>query len=388
MTSRPVTARTLSRPEVRVLPQYNAGATESAVRAKFGLAQVVKLASNESCLGPSDSVGDALRASVGEIHRYPDPNCTALRGEIGKLVGIDPACVIVGNGSEDIIEMLCKAFLGPGDRLLTLAPSFGLHEIFPAMMGATVEKIPVTSDREFDVPAWCAALSRPTKMVMFSTPSNPVGCVLNGPQLRAICEASPPETLLVVDEAYYEYARGPEYADSMAVLAEQHRPWIVLRTLSKAYGLAGLRVGYGLASDPDLVSLLDRVRTPFNVNTFAQIGAVAALRDTLHLHAVVSATRRERQVFRARLAELERLNAWGIRHSPSHGNFLFVDTGRNARAIALDLMKRGIIVKPWAEPGYESFIRVTVGPREANNRFLTALTEILSPAAGVRPAGI
>lgn len=380
MSARAATVRDLSRPEARALPQYNAGATEGAVRARFGLMQVTKLASNECCLRPSESVGDALRASVGEIHRYPDPSCTALRGEIGKLAGIDPACVIVGNGSEDIIEMLCKAFLGPGDRLLTLAPSFGLHEIFPAMMGATVEKIPVTSDREFDVPAWCAALSRPTKMVMFSTPSNPVGCVLNGPQLQAICEASPRETVLVIDEAYFEYARGPAYADSLAVLAAQHRPWIVLRTLSKAYGLAGLRVGYGLASDPSLVSLLDRVRTPFNVNIFAQVGAIAALRDTLHLNEVVSVTRNERQVFLARIAELERRHAWGLRLSPSHGNFLFVDTRRDARAVALDLMKRGIIVKPWAEIGYESFVRVTVGPREANERFLAALIEVLSPS--------
>ena len=383
-----VSARELSRPEARALPQYNAGATEDAVRAKFGLTQVTKLASNESGLGASNAVGDALKASIGQVHRYPDPNCTLLRGEIGKLVGIDPARVIVGNGSEDIIEMLCKAFLSPGDRLLTLAPSFGLHEIFPAMMGATVEKIPVTAEREFDVPAWCAALSRPTKMVMFSTPSNPVGCVLNGPQLQAICEASPRETVLVVDEAYYEYACGPQFADSVAILAAQPRPWIVLRTLSKAYGLAGLRVGYGLASDPDLVALLDRVRTPFNVNHFAQVGAIAAIRDTVHLNTVVSATRHERQVLRTRLAELDRVHAWGLRQSASHGNFLFVDTGRNARVIALDLMTRGIIVKPWAEAGYESFIRVTVGPREANDRFLRALTEVLSPATGVRRTGI
>ncbi len=377
-----MTARTsaldLCRPQVRSLPIYNAGISESAARAKYGLARVTKLASNENPFGPSPAVAEALRASLGHIYRYPDPHCTALREQIQRLTAVDDARIVLGNGSEDIIEMLCKALLEPADRVVTLAPSFGLHEIFPLMMGATVDKVAVDAAFEYDLPAWRAALSRPAKLVMFSTPSNPVGCALSDSQLREFCDASPPDAVLVVDEAYHEYAAGPAYADSLTVLSRQPRPWIVLRTLSKAYGLAGLRVGYGLASDADLVSLLDKVRTPFNVNLAAQVAAVAALRDADHMNATVSASLRERQTLIERLDSLEAGHGFGLRIAPSFGNFLFIDTRRSSRGIAAALMRNGVIVKPWLEPGFETFIRVTVGRSADNDHFMNALAKVMT----------
>jgi histidinol-phosphate aminotransferase len=368
----------LCRPEVRSLPAYNAGISESAARDKFALARVTKLASNENPFGASPAVAEAILASRGDLYRYPDPHCTALRERIKSLTGLEGGRIVFGNGSEDIIEMLCKAFLVPGDRVVTLAPSFGLHEIFPLMMGATVDKVVVNQAFQYDLPAWRAALSRNAKLVMFSTPSNPVGCALNDAQFRAIVDASPPDALLVVDEAYHEYAMGPCYAESVKVLSRQPRPWIVLRTLSKAYGLAGLRVGYGLASDADLISLLDKVRTPFNINWAAQVAAVAALSDTDHLYATVSATVRERQALIERLKVFEATGAFGLRVAPSLGNFLFIDTGKPSRDVGAALMRNGVIVKPWLEPGFETFIRVTVGRSSDNDHFMESLATVMT----------
>lgn len=368
----------LCRPEVRSLPKYNAGVSEDVARARYQLTRVTKLASNENPFGSSPTVAEELVKSLRDIYRYPDPNCTALREQIERNTGVAGARIVIGNGSEDIIEMLCKALLAPGDRVLTLAPSFGLHEIFPLMMGATVDKIPVNTAFEYDLLAWCSALSRPAKLVMFSTPSNPVGCALNDAGLRVLVDACPLDAVLVVDEAYFEYAVGRDYADSLKVLSNQPRPWIVLRTLSKAYGLASLRVGYGLASDVNLVSLLDRVRTPFNVNAFAQVAAVAVLRDLKHLNRVVSATVHERQYLTERLHALEAMRAYGLRIVPSLGNFLFIDVGRSSSDVATALMRNGVIVKPWLESGFQTFIRVTVGRREDNEHFLQALAEVLT----------
>ncbi len=367
----------LCRSEVRSLPIYNAGISEEVARARYQLTRVTKLASNENPFGTSAAVSVELAKSLGDIYRYPDPNCTALREQIERNTGVARSRIVLGNGSEDIIEMLCKALLVPGDRVLTLAPSFGLHEIFPLMMGATVEKIPVNAAFAYDLPAWCAALSRPVKLVMFSTPSNPVGCALNDVGLQVLVDASPLDAVLVIDEAYFEYAEGGDYADSLKVLSSQPRPWIVLRTLSKAYGLAGLRIGYGLASDADFASLLDRVRTPFNVNTFAQVAAVAALRDLKHLKAVVSATVYERADLMRQLVALEAMHGYGMRIAPSLGNFLFIDVRRPSSNVATALMQNGVIVKPWLEAGFQTFIRVTVGRREDNQHFLEALAKVM-----------
>ena len=370
----------LCRAEIRSLPAYHAGISESTARARYGLTRVTKLSSNENPLGPSPDVAEQLRNCISGIFRYPDPHCAELREEIQRRTGVEGSRIVLGNGSEDIIEMLCKAFLAPGDRVLTLAPSFGLHEIFPLMMGATVDKVAVSPNFDFDLCAWAEALRRPAKLLMFSTPSNPVGCVLSDYGLRTLIAASPPDVVLVIDEAYHEYAVGPGYADSLTALAGQRRPWIVLRTLSKAYGLAGLRVGYGLASDQGLVSLLEKVRTPFNVNHAAQVAAVAALRDGDHMRAVVSATVRERQSLIARLRELESTGGYGLKVAPSFGNFLFIDTRRPSREIATALMSKGVIVKPWLDTGYETFIRVTIGRSAENEHFMEALTAALTPA--------
>ena len=381
MSQVPLTFLDLCRPDIKSLPIYNAGISESAARAKYALARVTKLASNENPFGASPAALDALRHSAGQIYRYPDPECTALREEIHRRTGVPAARILFGNGSENIIELLCQALLAPGDRVVTLAPSFGLHEIFPLMMGATVDKVPVNGALQHDLAAWRDALSRPAKLVMFSSPSNPAGCVLSTAELQDIVDAAPPDAVLVVDEAYHEYAGGQ--ADALQVLGAQHRPWMVLRTLSKAYGLAALRIGYGMASDTDFVSILHRVRTPFNVNHAAQVAALAALKDTDHLQAVVSATLIERDRLLERLKSMDAECNYGLRLAASQANFLFMDTSRPSRGVAEAMMRRGVIVKPWLETGFDTFIRVTIGPSADNEHFIAAFEETMSEIRAV-----
>jgi histidinol-phosphate aminotransferase len=237
------------------------------------------------------------------------------------------------------------------------------------MMSATVEKVPFNPQFEFDVETWRRALAKPVKIVAIANPSNPVGCRLDSDQFRALVESAPEDAFLLIDEAYYEFAQDAGYPNSLVELSRQHRPWLVLRTFSKAYGLAGLRVGYGIASSAGVVDALDRVRTPFNVNALAQIAAAAALADRDHVQRSVVGIRLEREYLRSQL------QAAGYFVAPSHANFLFFDSGEPAATLAERLLAWGVIVKPWREQGYERFIRVTVGSRSDSVQFLAALTE-------------
>jgi histidinol-phosphate aminotransferase len=363
----------LCRPEVRSLPVYNAGASIASVREKYDLNRITKLASNENPYGASPDAIQALRESLTQLALYPDPRCTTLCEEIAHRTGTASNRVLFGNGSETLIEMICLAVLSAGDRVVTMAPAFGLHEIYPLMMGAVVDKVPVNGQLEFDLEGWEAALRRPAKLVMFSNPSNPVGCCLSGAQFQELIDFVPADALVVVDEAYAEYAAGEGYPDSIAILSAQGRPWIVLRTMSKAYGLAGLRVGYAITSGHELVDILGKVQTPFSVNFAAQVAALAALKDAQHLRAVVHATRQERASLIAAIEMLDSKHDFGLRVAPSRANFVFIDTGRSSRTLAEQLARRGVIIKPWIEPGFDTSIRVTVGRASENEHFLEAL---------------
>jgi len=364
----------LVRPEVPGLPPYNAGLSSEAVRSRYGVDHIARLASNENPFGASPMVGRALADLARRVGTYPDANCTALRAAIAERTGARAEQVVIGNGSESILQMLCQAFLSSGDRVLTQRPAFGLHEIYPRMMGAKVELLALTPALEFDLDAWCEALARGPKMAMIANPSNPVGCTFDAKAFARLLDATPAGTLLVIDEAYYEYARlARGFPDALAMLREQSRPWIVLRTFSKAWGLAGLRVGYGIASDGALIQWLDRVRTPFNVNEAAQAAALAAWSDEAFMTKAVAETVKQRELLVQQLRAL----AWpGMRIAPSAANFLFIDLARPNGPVNEALLSRGIIVKPWKEPGFEHFIRVSIGSAEDNERFVGALREL------------
>ncbi len=281
-----------------------------------------------------------------------------------------------------MIAIASYTFLAPGSEVVTFAPSFGLHIIYPQSVGASVRVLQPRADYTMDAAGVAAALTPETRMLMFGNPSNPSGASLTAVDLRTILGAASPATLIIFDEAYLEYASAdPSYPDFHAILRESASPWLILRTFSKAYGLAGLRVGYAIASDPELIQLMDRVRTPFNVNRLAQVATIAALGDPEYVEQTVARTLKERERVRA---ELE---GDGFSIAPSLTNFLFVKVHEDSAALAEKLLRAGVIVKPWRERGYTDHIRITVGEPAANDHMLEAFranavqAEVLSAQA-------
>lgn len=361
----------LVRPEVEALAPYNAGMTLAELTARYHPVRVAKLGSNENPLGPSPHVLANLTVDSTALRLYPDPACNALRDRLAAKLGVAGDRLILGNGSEDLLSVICRTVLRPGDGIVTLYPSFPLHEDYATLQGATVERIGLRDDLTIDIAALAAAAARGPRLVIFANPMNPTGNWLSPDELARIVTATPRDTLLVVDEAYFEYAQGPDYADALDVLRDLDRPFVVLRTFSKAWGLAGLRVGYGITHNADFRDRLDRVRTPFNVNALAQAAALLALDDPGYVDDVVALARTERERVSAFLT------ARGLTVVPSKGNFLFFDCGRDSGDFVEGLLRQGVIVKPWKQPGYTNYVRVSIGSAAENDHFMAALAGLL-----------
>lgn len=355
------------RDSVRQMVPYNAGLTLDDIRARGDLPRIAKLGSNENLAGPSPAVKAALAQAFDTVHLYPDPTGRELRTALAGRFGVSADRVMLGNGSEDLLSVICRGVLRPGDEVLTLFPSFPLHEDYSALMDARVKRVKLRRDLGIDVDALVDALSQGPRLAMFANPMNPVGSWLNPAEMARVIDALKPQTLLVVDEAYAEYAAGDDYPEAPRLLAGSGKAWISLRTFSKAWGLAGLRIGYGVVGEAALAGFLDRVRTPFNTNRAAQVAALAALAHASHVEEIVALARAERERMR------RALESRNLRVAPSKGNFLFFDCGQDASVCAQRLLRRGVIVKPWKQEGYETFVRVSVGMPEDNDQFLAAL---------------
>lgn len=359
------------RPELAALSPYNAGLTVEEVARRPGVSRVAKLGSNENPLGPDPAVRQALEAALQRIAIYPDPSGRALLTSLAAKHGISNDRIVLGNGSEDLLAVLARAVLRPGDRVVTLYPSFPLHEDYARLMGAEVTRIGLTPDGDIDVDALVKAVAEPVRLVLFANPMNPAGVWLTPQDLDRVLAAIHPSAVTCLDEAYHEYAEGPGYASGERRLATQRGPLLILRTFSKAWGLAGLRVGYGLTNSAELKRGLDLARTPFNVNLMAQVAAETALAHPQSVADAVALVQRERPRMQATIAAL------GLRVLPSKGNFLFFDAGRPSIELAEALLDQGVIVKPWKQPGYESWLRVSVGSAGDNDQFLAALAASL-----------
>jgi histidinol-phosphate aminotransferase len=361
------------RAEIKNLPLYNAGVSSEFVRSNYHVQEVAKLGSNENSRGTSPKVLAAIAGLVQDVALYPDPFGNDLRNALSQRLNVARDRLVLGNGSDDLIAVAVQTFLSPGDDVVTVAPSYGLHVIWPQSIGARIRVVPVKRDYRLDINEFVAAFTPRTRMIMFSNPSNPVGTSITADDMCRLLSAVGDNTLIVFDEAYFEYAAlDRSYPDFVQMLAKSQRPWLLLRTFSKAYGLAGLRIGYALASDAALIHLMDRVRGPFNVNRLAQVAALAALEDCDYVQECISHTSEERE--RVRRA----LNTLGYDPAPSLANFLFFDAREDSSALAQRLLPQGVIVKPWREPGFTEHIRVSIGSPRANDQFLTALANVRS----------
>ena len=358
----------VTRPCVRNLTPYTPGKPIAEVQRELGLTDIIKLASNENPLGPSPKAVEAMRRAVEEVRLYPDNDCYHLRRALAGRMRVGPEQVLLGHGSDELIHNIGLAFISPGDEVMMCEGPFSQWEFTAKLMEGTPVYVPMKEFR-YDIPAMAARLSERTKVVFIGSPNNPTGTIVKRGELERLVEALGEGTILVMDEAYYEYVDDPEYPDSLE-LVRSGRAAIVLRTFSKIYALAGLRIGYGVTT-PELAEAMERVREPFNVNSVAQAGALASLGDGEQVARTRALNKESRDYLYGELARL------GLSYTPGEANFVWVDLGRDCRGVFTELLKRGVIVRTGDVFGAPTHIRVTTGTREQNERFVRALEEAI-----------
>jgi histidinol-phosphate aminotransferase len=362
----------LFRAAVDGLTPYQPGKPVEDVQRELGLERVIKLASNEGPFGPFPAAHEAMARAAVELNRYPDGGAVGLHAALAERHGVEPAEICVGAGADGCIDMASQAILEPGDEVVCGWPSFPSYLIYARKQGATVATVPLREHR-YDLSALLDAITPRTKLVYICHPNNPTGTMNTADELDAYFERVPEHVLTVVDQAYFEYIDRTDYPDAVERYLKAGRRVVVLRTFSKIYGLAGLRIGYAVAPH-DICSGLAKVRRPFDLTTPAQVAALASIDD-------VAEVERRRDVNTTGLALLEAtVRRHGFNPVPSVGNFVFVETGADANLLFERLLHEGVIVRPLAGFGSASAIRVSVGTPDEIEMFAGALERVLSTA--------
>lgn len=357
--------------EILNLVPYRPGKPIEETQREYGLSKVFKLASNENPLGPSPKAIEAMTRAISGVHRYPDASCYELKQALCQKYGITEDRLTFGNGSNELIDLLIRIFGEPGDTMVTSEGAFIAYQICAQAARVKMEKLPLSNHLGFQIPAFIERIkdpSQPTpKVVFLANPNNPTGSYINEKDLVGILEVTQgsEETLIVLDEAYNEFVRAKDYPDSIE-LQKKYPHLVVLRTLSKVYGLAGVRIGWMLA-EPEIIDLVNRVRNPFNVNSLAQVAAIAALEDDVFLQKAQTVNWEGLDYF---YRELDRL---GLDYWPSEGNFVLFDTGQDSLEVYECLLKQGVIVRPVKGYGLLTHLRLSVGLPEENKEAIAAL---------------
>ena len=360
----------LSPANIRAIAPYQGGKPISELAREMGLneADIVKLASNENPLGMSPKAQMAVEEAIYEISRYPDGNSFALRDAVSEKYDVQPAQIVFGNGSNDILELAARAFLTAGDEAIYSQHAFAVYPLVTQAVGATGVVVPAV-DFGHDLPAFLKAITSKTKLIFVANPNNPTGTLIGKAALKDFLRQVPKNILVVLDEAYDEYLSAADKSEAIGWLPEFEN-LIISRTFSKAYGLAGLRVGFGLMH-ADLADLMNRVRQPFNVNSLAQVAATVSLQDEDFVQRSYAAN----QAGMAQITQgLEKL---GLSYIPSFGNFVSFKV-TNASAVNQALLKQGVIVRPVANYEMPDYLRVSIGLFSENARFLEVLEKILT----------
>jgi histidinol-phosphate aminotransferase len=353
---------------------YQPGKPVEELERELGIPGAIKLASNENPFPPPAAVLEALRSALAGLHRYPDGSGYYLRQALAKKHGVSAEAIVLGNGSNELIELLARAFVQKGEEVVIPHPSFVVYPSIVQAVGGT--RVVVTlRDHRIDLAKMGHAVTALTKMVFVANPNNPTGTIVTAEEVERFLDKVPEHVIIVFDEAYYDFAAGPDFPDTLGHLRQGKRV-VILRTFSKMASLAGLRIGYAIA-DPECIALLNRIRQPFNVNTLAQVAALATLHDEAHVQAAVQAVRQGVRHLSAAL------DAMGVRYVPTRANFILVELPDAARVYE-QLLKLGVIVRPMASFGLERALRITVGTPEENLRLVEALRAVLGKE-GVRP---
>ncbi len=355
-------------PSLRNVPVYQGGRPIEEVARELGLpaADIIKLASNENPLGPSPAALAAMQRVIANLNLYPDGNAFYLKRKLAEKLGLTPENLILGNGSNEIIEFTGHALLGPGVDVVISQYSFAIYLLVARLFGANPVIVPA-KDYGHDLPAMLAAITPATKVVFVANPNNPTGTVASREEVLRFVDAVPERVLLVMDEAYIEFLDEP--ADLLPLVRAGKPNLLLMRTFSKIFGLAGLRIGYGMAS-PELAAAMETIRQPFNINSIAQAGALAALEDTEHV-------RKTRANNAAGMKQIVAgLRGLDVEYIPSAGNFILARVGDGKRVFD-EMLKLGVIVRPMG--GYElpEWIRISIGTAKENERGLAALKKVM-----------
>jgi histidinol-phosphate aminotransferase len=359
--------RHLVRKGVADIKPYIPGKPVQEVKRELGLEDVIKLASNENPLGPSPLALEAIKAALQEVHLYPDAECYELREAVAASLHISPNQLIFGNGGEELITLIGKAFISEGDPCVISRDVYDAYESVIRIMGGKITYSDLV-DYRIDLEDMLQKTNEKTKIVFICNPMNPTGTIVTRQELEPFLERIPQSTLVVLDEAYSHFVSDRNYPNGIDYV-RQEKNVIVLRTFSKIYGLGGIRIGYGVAH-PELIQYLRQVKEPFNVNTLAQVGALAALRDGDHVNRTLNLVRTEKTFL------YDELSAMGIRFIPSEANFIFIDVGMDAKSLFQEMLKRGIIIRPGDIWNMPNFVRLTIGTREQNLMFIKALKDV------------
>jgi histidinol-phosphate aminotransferase len=358
-----------ARPEIFTLKPYVPGKPIDEVKRELGLKDIIKLASNENPLGASPKAIEAVGKTLGQMHLYPDANCFNLKKRLAAVTGIEESGILIGNGSDEILMLLAATFLNRGDQIIYAKPSFSEYEFTAKIMGGECMEIPLI-DFTHDLEAILKAITPRTKMVFVCNPNNPTGTIVGAQALESFMERMPDDVLVVFDEAYCEYVESPDFLSGLKYV-QAGRNAIVLRTFSKIYGLAALRVGYGLTR-PEIAQAVEMITEPFNVNMLAQVGALAAIDDNQHMEQSQQLNSVGKKYI------YDELGRMGLYYVPTEANFIFLDTGKDSQEVFKALLLRGVIIRTGDIFGYPNFIRVTVGTQAENERFIKALQQVLA----------
>jgi histidinol-phosphate aminotransferase len=348
---------------------YKPGKPLEELEREYGIAKSIKLASNENPLGPSPMAVKAMQGALEKLNRYPDGSGYDLIKKVSQHLDVPPKNIVLGNGSDDIIGMLTWALLRPGDEVVLPRPSFLMYDIMVRSAAAIPVTVPLSS-LSIDLKGMQGKITSRTRMVFLCNPNNPTGNVIFKKDFENFMDSLPPEVVVVVDEAYFEFIRDQEKCASGIEYLDEARPLVTLRTFSKAYGLAGLRIGYGIMPEK-IAGLLNRVRQPFNTSSLAQIGAKAALDDKAFLKKTLEITHKGLDYLHAALDRL------GIKYFPTQTNFFLIDVEKDADEIFESMLRHGVIVRSMKSYGYPQYIRINVGLAEENARFIEVLEKAI-----------
>jgi histidinol-phosphate aminotransferase len=356
-------------PNISTLVPYPPGKPIEELEREYGISGSIKLASNENAWGPSPKAVEAMKEALQNLHRYPDGSCYYLTRRLSEKLGIKPEEIVFGNGSNEIIGLLIAAFLQPGEEVITSHPTFLMYQKLVQVQGGVNTVVELTESMHHDLKAILGAVSPKTRIIFLDNPNNPTGTIIDKDGFASFMEQLPDEVIVVLDEAYVDFV-APELRIDVLAYIREGKPVAALRTFSKAYGLSGLRLGYGIMG-AEMADYLNRVRQPFNVNSLAQIGGTAALSDEEHYRMTLQ---KSRDGIAWLSKEVEKL---GCRPMETHTNFFLIDVKGDGKKLYEYMLHQGVIVRPMQAYGYPNYIRITAGRADENQRFVKALGKSL-----------